>query len=434
VWPVSKNGDRLAFREARAEPRAQRRRREERAMSRVRRTKYLFFHFHDVAYPEIGSLLRGTLEVDREETVLAISVLASEELPIPVAEVERLFAVPSDRWVDAREIFESGLFEPDDVERFIRAGVLLSDADDEATLELRRRDERIGSMSWNVYGALYYSITRWRNVDTDIPVAEDELDLESGYKRFVETHGPAPTHFYRSSPTTSQVSLPLEKRNGELYRLLRQRRSTRSFDPDARLSAEELGTILYYTYGCHGLARYADGDVVLVHKTSPSAGSLHPVEVYPLLLRPQGIHPGLYHYVTEDHSLELVHQLSLAEAEDWASEFTAGQDYFRSALALFVLVARFDRTYWKYTNDDRMVATVLMDAAHLSQTFYLVCADLGLGACITAALNVENVEEKIGLDVFREGALAASACGRPTALDPRLHPPFEDYVPEVANH
>jgi nitroreductase len=69
-----------------------------------------------------------------------------------------------------------------------------------------------------------------------------------------------------------------------------------------------------------------------------------------------------------------------------------------------------------------------MDAAHLAQTFYLVCAELGLGAFVTAAVNGANIEERLGLDPFTEGALAMCGCGRPAARE-ELDAKFEPYVP-----
>jgi SagB-type dehydrogenase family enzyme len=270
---------------------------------------------------------------------------------------------------------------------------------------------------------------RWRDVDTEEPPEGDpELMLEESYRDFVSAAGPAPTHFYRAAPDSPAIALPLERREGALYELLLRRRSTRSFDP-VPLPLATLGTILYYAFGCQGIATYAGGALSLVRKTSPSGGGLHPVEVYPLILRVEGLDPGIYHYAIGDHTLEPLQTLSLPEAEAWTSEFTIGQRYFGSAQALFVLTARFDRAQWKYRNDDRIVASASMDAAHLSQTFYLLCEELGLGACITAALNVENIEARLGLEVFREGVLAICVCGTTGPLDPSLHPVFADYTP-----
>ena len=70
-----------------------------------------------------------------------------------------------------------------------------------------------------------------------------------------------------------------------------------------------------------------------------------------------------------------------------------------------------------------------MDAAHLSQTFYLVCAELGLGAFVSAATNAGNLEDRLGLDGFTEGVLAICGCGRPRANASPYDAAFEPYVP-----
>ena len=69
-----------------------------------------------------------------------------------------------------------------------------------------------------------------------------------------------------------------------------------------------------------------------------------------------------------------------------------------------------------------------MDAGHLSQTFYLMSAALGLGAFVTAAINAADAEEELGLDSFSEGALALCGCGKIGARGP-LDPEFLPYVP-----
>jgi nitroreductase len=76
----------------------------------------------------------------------------------------------------------------------------------------------------------------------------------------------------------------------------------------------------------------------------------------------------------------------------------------------------------------RAYGVLLMDAAHLSQSFYLVCTQLGLGAFFTAAINSANIDDRLGLEVFSEGALAVSGCGhRPP--DTTAEPTFASYAP-----
>ena len=70
-----------------------------------------------------------------------------------------------------------------------------------------------------------------------------------------------------------------------------------------------------------------------------------------------------------------------------------------------------------------------MDAAHLSQTLYLVAGDLGLGAFVTAAINGLAIEERLGLDGVTEGAVAVAGCGRERRERSPLEPTFARYVP-----
>lgn len=145
-----------------------------------------------------------------------------------------------------------------------------------------------------------------------------------------------------------------------------------------------------------------------------------------------GVEPGLYHYDVARHALEPVAALPAADVSELAVRLAAGQPYAGDAHALVVLTSRFGRNFWKYRQHDRAYAVLLMDAGHLSQTFYLVCADLGLGAFVTAAINGADAEEALGIDGFSEGAIALCGCGRPGPESP-LDPPFLPFVPGETN-
>ena len=162
----------------------------------------------------------------------------------------------------------------------------------------------------------------------------------------------------------------------------------------------------------------------VLKKTSASGGSLHPIEVYPLVRAVEGIEPGLYHYSVEQHGLEPIERLDAVEVEALARSFLGGQWYFSSAQVLFVMAARFDRSFWKYRDHDKAYSAILLDAGHLSQTLYLVCAELGLGAFVAGAVNDAAIDERLGLDSLAEGTLVVSGCGRPapSGLEPRFEP------------
>jgi putative peptide maturation dehydrogenase len=182
--------------------------------------------------------------------------------------------------------------------------------------------------------------------------------------------------------------------------------------------------VLRYVFGYHGFARLF-GEITTLKRTSPSAGGFHPVEAYPLVLRVEGVEPGLYHYDSHGHALERLAPVEPAEGRELAAQFVCGQTYFADAHVLVVLAVRFERAFWKYRNHPKALGALLMDAAHLSQTLYLVSTDLGLGAFVTAAINNVDIDERLGLDGYGDGALAVCGFGVPSPTPSPFDPVFE---------
>jgi putative peptide maturation dehydrogenase len=215
---------------------------------------------------------------------------------------------------------------------------------------------------------------------------------------------------------------------GSLYEALDRRRTTRGFDRARTVPLEQIALLLYEAFGCRAYSAIHP-EVIALRKASPSGGGLHPVEVYPLIRHVDGLEPGLYHYSLQHHALEPLAALDADEARRTISAFTTGQFWFADAAAVFVLTARFRRNHWKYRRHPKAYATLLLDAAHLSQAFYLVSADLGLGAFFTNLVNGGRIEERLGLDGYSEGALALCGCGVPLPRPSPLEPEFHPYVP-----
>ena len=314
-----------------------------------------------------------------------------------------------------------------------KRGLLLSDDDGEPFAGLRRRDEQLADLGWLPAAAVYHFATRFRGGDLNLAAddVEEFGDLaaasDAAARRFVERHGPPPPPFHSVRQNGDGVELPLVRGQGGLYDALAARKTTRGFDRSRPLTLEQLAVLLYEVFGCRGYARLHP-EIAVLRKGSPSAGSLHPVEAYPLVRHVEGLAPGLYHYSVRDHALEPIAELTEAEARDELATFTAGQVYFASAAAAFILTARFRRSFWKYRQHPTAYATLLMDAAHLSQTLYLVGADLGLGTFFTNVINDKNIDDRLGLDGIEESALAVCGCGHSSGRS-RLEPQFEPYVP-----
>jgi putative peptide maturation dehydrogenase len=397
-------------------------------MARLRRTRYLVFSCQDEPFADIPALLRGEARSAPARVTYAISILRGGEYPITHDELEFLLSIPSDRWVP------SDGMAADMVARLANLGLLITDDPNTVLEELARRDRVLEAGQWNLYGALMHFLTRWRDVDLGSALGDgidvDELPapVYDAIEEFAAEHGPAPPAFHSLEGAGTAAELPVVERRGGLYDALAQRRTTRRFDGDAPMTMQELATVAYYVFGCHGYAGMV-GDGLMLKRTSPSGGGLHPIEAYPLVTAVEDVTPGLYHYSGRDHSIELVAELDAAVAREVAAEFVCGQRYLASAPVLFVMTARFYRSFWKYRRHQKAYSTLMMDAAHLSQTLYLVAAELGLGAFVTAAVNGANIEERLGIDGWTEGALAVCGCGRPAPGRSPFEPDFARYVP-----
>jgi SagB-type dehydrogenase family enzyme len=209
----------------------------------------------------------------------------------------------------------------------------------------------------------------------------------------------------------SAVELPLtfDSRVGDLWEALRSRRTRRSF-LRAPISLDELSTILQWTWGRRETFQDADLGMFLF-KTSPSGGARHPIEVYPVVLRVDGVESGLYHYSVKRHALE---RLGDQPAESELVRLCGSQEWIADASVVFFMTAMAKRSMWKYPNA-HAYRVMLLDAGHLGQTFHLVCTQMGLAPFTTAAIQGFDVEDLLAVDGVGELAVYAAAVGKSSA-------------------
>lgn len=213
---------------------------------------------------------------------------------------------------------------------------------------------------------------------------------------------------YKKIPGVTSIQLPAARRTSDgFFDTLHARRTQREFSP-APASMENVATLLQMTWGVQG---YLETDYFgpLPLKTSPSAGARHPIEVYLLALRIEGLDRGLYHYDARGHALD---RISSRAEPATARAYCADQPYAADAAALFIMTAVFDRTMWKYPHP-RAYRVVLLDAGHLAQTFCLAATRLGLAPFTTAALKDSLIEEDLGIDGISESVVYIAGTGLP---------------------
>ena len=379
-----------------------------------KRAVLTFFAVEDDELLDIASLMRGECRILESSRLVVFSPVTASKYVVTVGDLGILLRVPANRWTAEEEILEVGT-DRQQLEAMARKGLLLSDSSDPMLMELRRRAEILAAEQWHPYAAFYHFMTRTaelEGMDEPMDYAAIEARASERASRYVAEHGPPPPVF-RSHPTEPEVpnlELPMVEKTGELYEILKRRKTTRGFDLNYGMRLGDLSTLLYYTFGCHGYT-FLSPEVPLIHRTSPSGGSRHPVEVYTLILRVEGIETGLYHYDVQNHSLESIKSYDMKTAQELAVQFAAGQTYSDSAHVLFIMTAVYFRNFWKYRKRSRAYSVILMDSAHLSQTLYLVATDLGLGMFFSAAIDNRKIEDEIGIDPYREGAIAICGCG-----------------------
>jgi putative peptide maturation dehydrogenase len=386
----------------------------------VRRTAHAFFSLEDDYVLDVDSLMQGIpLTASDEARIVAMAVLTGERHAIDKREWEVLVSIPSDRSVDGDG------FDPDVLGGLLDKGLVVSDSSDSPYRELRERDAAMTAAEWHPYATLYHYLTQWTGVDIrhgDRSDTELAAETAAGIRELVADYGLPPAELPHVA-SDRMVALPARARSEPFFGTLMKRHTTRAFDSERPMSLDDLDTVLRYVFGVHGYASRVEG-VVCIKRTSPSGGGLHPITVYPIVANVEGIAPGVYHYNAGDHSLALLSSLTIDAAHELASTFMAGQSYFGTAHVSFVLVARFYRNHWKYRRHARAYAGILMDAAHLSQTLYLVAAEIGLGAFVTIAINGRDIEERLGLDGVEAGPIAVCGCGPRLAQKSPLEPRF----------
>lgn len=199
--------------------------------------------------------------------------------------------------------------------------------------------------------------------------------------------------------------LPRLRTDRPLSRVLLERRTWRTFSRKP-LPLAALGELLGWTNGVQQWATLR-GQGELPLKTSPSGGARQPLEVYVCARKVEGLRPGIYHYASDRHRLELV---SSHARPVRVQRYFPNQFWYEGAPALVFFTAVFSRYLWKYTTP-RAYRAVLIEAGHQCQTFCLAATDLGLAPFCTMALADAAIEADLGIDGASEAVLYAAGVG-----------------------
>lgn len=167
------------------------------------------------------------------------------------------------------------------------------------------------------------------------------------------------------------VALPsFEKAGGfPLEKALLERRSVKTYDPDRKLSREEIAKLLWATTGMNR----ADG-----RRTVPSAIAKYPVDVLAAL--PDGV----YLYEPKAHQMKKV-------ISDDIRSMIPNQDGFKKAGMIVLYVINKDKVpggKMEYAD---------LEIGCMGQSLFLEASALGLGSCIFANVRFAEVTKALGL-------------------------------------
>lgn len=371
--------------------------------------------------PDLASLLRGEVRFESECPLEMRCPITGRRIPLTPEELALMVRLPAAEWLDVDEwattLGVAGATLVDLAER----GLLLSDADTPLAQALREGEARLEAVGWHPDAAFYHAASQWHGVvGEEGRRRHDDMAHRERLEQHAAMLGRLPTHAWRREDALARTQLPVEPLDDAFAATLRARRTTRHFRTEVALPLADFTRVLYGTFGTLGTETLAPGMVAL-RRTSASGGGLHPIDAYPLVINVEGLAPGVYHYETDTHALALLQPLARERSRALASALTIGQEYFAEAHALVFHVARLDRHHWKYRRHPKAYKAVLLDSGHLSQTFYLLAAERGLGAFYTAAINDADVAALLKLRPQVEIAIGASGVGVPDPSRDVLH-------------
>jgi SagB-type dehydrogenase family enzyme len=265
----------------------------------------------------------------------------------------------------------------------------------------QKQDPRVKAMEswadWNPAAGFFHFSTQ------DTEFARDQARAFAELKRRAKQNPmPLPIKNYSRAQRTK---LPGPQARGEFAEVLQRRRTWRKFGSESVL-LEALAETLALTFGIQGWVD-VPGLGRAAFKTSPSGGSLHPIEAYVVARRVKGLKSGIYHYNAGRHELEWLRKGIARRAVE---RNLGSQWWFAKGAFLVLMTAVFGRTQWKY-DFPRSYRAVLLEAGHLCQTFCLTATWLGLAPFCTIAQTDSAWEEWLGIDGVTESLIYVAGAG-----------------------
>lgn len=207
--------------------------------------------------------------------------------------------------------------------------------------------------------------------------------------------------YFKTYPRMPKVNLPWIKPKGEVEKLLKSRKSIRSFE-NYPINFNKLKRILYFSVGIKKKLDNFDE----TKRFYPSAGARYPIEAYILSDNIEKIRKGVHHYNVKSNQLEqlLNRDISKECLNIFRNQSIQGQKNF------LILTGVISRTEVKYgTNAYRFS---LLECGHIGQNFSLMSEKEKVGCCAIGGFDNNKLTKLLDL-TDDEIPLYAFAFGNP---------------------
>ncbi|MDX9701842.1 MAG: SagB/ThcOx family dehydrogenase [Candidatus Auribacterota bacterium] len=198
------------------------------------------------------------------------------------------------------------------------------------------------------------------------------------------------------------VELPKPEMSGlTVEQAIMQRRSVRNYLPNP-LTLAHLSQLLF---AAQGITHTENGSAL---RSAPSAGALYPLEIYLVADRITGLEKGIYKYIPQSHSVELI---SRGEHLEELSVICYNQMFIANGSCAIVMTAIPSRTTRVY--NERGLRYIYMEAGHVSENIYLQSASLQLATVAIGAFRDQQLKKMLLIDESEETPVYLNIIGVP---------------------
>lgn len=211
---------------------------------------------------------------------------------------------------------------------------------------------------------------------------------------------------YKNYPNAEKITLPRFNPADEKGVIIAREVLANGDFTAEEVTLDELSRILFSADGI--IKKEGQIDIRTVVNPLPQTHSFsyfHPLEIYLLINRVEGLKKGLYHYSFIGHTLELIKPGEMK----MPNCCFVGPALDNAALAI-IISAIPSRLTWRY--DNRSYRYIYMAAGAVSQNIYLECASLGLGSIATASFHDDLYNQLLGLNPDEEITILLHLIGR----------------------